>query len=88
MLAIVQHVCVCAPCMCVCTHAISISYSMAMRVTCCDVKPEGLRLRPSGFTSQQCQYLACSLRCHAITNLLHASDWILLSDACDVRQID
>ena len=26
--------------------------------------------------------------CHAITNLLHVPDWVLLSDACDVRQID
>ena len=31
-----------------------------------DVKASGLR--PSGFTSQQCQYLAHSLCCHAITN--------------------
>ena len=29
-----------------------------------DVKPSGLR--PSGFTSQQCQYLAYSPCCHAI----------------------
>ena len=41
-----------------------------------------------GFTSQQCQCLACRVHCHAITNLLHAPDWMLLSDACDVRQID
>ena len=42
---------------------------------CCDVKPEG-----RSFTSQQCQYLACSPCCRAITNLLHAPDWMLLRD--------
>ena len=36
----------------------------------------------------QPQYLSCGLCCHAITNLLHAPDWMLLSDACDVGQID
>ena len=39
-------------------------------------------------TSQQCQYLACGPRCHAITNLLQVPDWMLLSDVCDIRQID
>ena len=37
-----------------------------------DVKPSGLR--PSGFTSQQCQYLAYSPCCHAITN---TGSWVI-----------
>ena len=58
-----------------CAHGISISYSMAMRAAC-------------QILAQRCQYLACGPHCHAITNLLHVPDWMLLSDACDVKQTD
>jgi len=71
---------------------VSINYSMATKAACqifgllrhwhsCDIKPEGCR--PKGFTSQQHQYLPSSPHCNAITNLLHAPDWMSLNDLSD-----
>ena len=48
---------------------------------CCDVKPEGRR--PEGFTSAvPISGMQPALHMHAITNLLHAPDWMLLRDVC------